>query len=73
MAAIGTANLDNRSFRLNFVVTTLFIDREFNREVSRMLLRDFSNSSLYASTVIQKKSLGFKIMMNVARLFSPVL
>ena len=29
LAAVGTANLDNRSFRLNFEITAFSTDREF--------------------------------------------
>ena len=40
-ASVGTANLDNRSFRLNFEIMTIVIDKEFNTEVSEMLKKRF--------------------------------
>ncbi len=36
VAGIGTANLDNRSLRLNFEITAFVNDREFAHEVERM-------------------------------------
>ena len=41
-AAIGSANLDNRSFRLNFEIMVLTVDRGFAKEVEAMLLKDFA-------------------------------
>lgn len=37
ISAIGSANLDNRSFRLNFEVIGIVSDAAFNAEVSHML------------------------------------
>lgn len=39
LAGVGTANFDNRSFRLNFEVTALVADQAFAGEVERMLER----------------------------------
>lgn len=44
-AAVGTANLDNRSFRLTFELTCLVEDRAFRESVAEMLERDFSRST----------------------------
>jgi cardiolipin synthase len=37
IAAVGTANLDNRSFRLNFESTLMIVDKEFGVRVARLL------------------------------------
>ena len=42
--AIGSANLDNRSFRLNSEVIGIVPDTAFNGEVSRMLEADSAHS-----------------------------
>lgn len=72
-AAVGSANLDNRSFRLNFELTVFTIDTAFAAEVERMLLNDFSHSREMdiddVSRAHQLKRLG----MRVARLISPIL
>ena len=44
ISAIGSANLDNRSFRLNFEVMLLTVDSAFAAEVEQMLNDDFANA-----------------------------
>ncbi len=44
MSAVGSANLDNRSFRLNFEITLLTVDRTFADQVEAMLLDDFAQA-----------------------------
>jgi len=70
---VGTANLDNRSFRLNFEITLLFAERDFVDEVERMLLRDFEHCREMSLHEIERRSLWFKLATRIARLFSPVL
>ncbi|MEM8884268.1 MAG: cardiolipin synthase, partial [Planctomycetota bacterium] len=41
VASVGTANFDNRSFRLNFELMALINDEKFAGEVEAMLLADF--------------------------------
>lgn len=42
---IGTSNFDNRSIYLNFESSITIHDRDFSKEVSRMLENDFSKAS----------------------------
>ena len=44
LSAIASANLDNRSFRLNFEVIGIVSDAAFNEEVCRMLEADLAHS-----------------------------
>lgn len=71
-SVIGTANFDNRSMRLNFEISMLFIDREFAKEVEKMLLKDFSESRLVAASEYSDASLQFKIAVRLSRLMAPV-
>jgi cardiolipin synthase len=45
-ATVGTANFDNRSFRLNFEITAAIANPDFAAEVSSMLEADFAKSRL---------------------------
>ncbi|HXZ06745.1 MAG TPA: phospholipase D-like domain-containing protein, partial [Paraburkholderia sp.] len=72
-AAIGSANLDNRSFRLNFEVMVLTVDRGFAAEVEAMLERDFQESFEITRDEYKKAPAWKQVAMHVARLFSPVL
>ncbi|MGD2029388.1 MAG: cardiolipin synthase [Desulfobacterales bacterium] len=72
-AAIGTSNLDNRSFRLNFELTLLNFDSSFIKKVEDMLREDFSCSRPVELTDYTRRSFFFKLAVRSARLLSPIL
>ncbi|QQC64422.1 cardiolipin synthase [Paraburkholderia ginsengisoli] len=72
-AAIGSANLDNRSFRLNFEIMVLTVDRGFAQEVETMLLNDFAESLEIDRNEYRQASALRRVLLHVARLFSPIL
>ena len=73
ISSIGTANFDNRSFRLNFEITVVTMDTDFARETETMLERDFANSKRLTAEDVRNRSLIHNVGSRVARLFSPVL
>ena len=73
VAMIGTANLDNRSFRLNFEITMLMIDREFGKEVEQMFLRDFERSREVTALDLERRPFWFKLAVRTSRLLAPIL
>ena len=72
VSSVGTANFDNRSFRLNFELTAMIADPEFTVEVARMFEEDFANSRLVGHDELEKRSFLFKVGVRLARLTSPV-
>lgn len=72
-AAVGTANLDNRSFRLNFEITLLNYDSRFIKEVEEMLVYDFSCSQPVTLADYTGRSFPFRLAVCSARLLSPIL
>ncbi|WP_027213335.1 cardiolipin synthase [Burkholderia sp. WSM2232] len=72
-AAVGSANLDNRSFRLNFEIMVLTVDQTFAQEVETMLLADFTQSREIDRNEYRQASAVRRVLMHVARLFSPIL
>ena len=72
-AAIGSANLDNRSFRLNFEIMVLTVHRGFAAEVEAMLLRDFEQTVEIDRSEYRRAPVLRKITMHIARLFAPIL
>ena len=72
-AAIGSANLDNRSFRLNFEIMVLTVDRAFAAEVEAMLVEDFAQSWEIGRNDYLGAPAWHRMAMHVARLFSPIL
>lgn len=73
MTAIGSANLDNRSFRLNFEVMLLTIDAAFAEQVEQMLLADFAESLAQKAGMLGRFRGLRRLGMRLARLLSPVL
>lgn len=73
LAGVGTANFDNRSFRLNFEITLLVHDLFFAREIETMLEHDLARSRQVTLDEFADKPAWFPLAMATARLFSPVL
>jgi cardiolipin synthase A/B len=73
IATIGTANLDNRSFRLNFEITAFCSDQKFIREVREMLEADFSKSTEITVEEFTGRPLLFRAACRAARLAAPLL
>lgn len=72
-SAIGTANLDNRSFRLNFEVTALVLDGAFAAQNEKMFKADFADSRLMTNADLGDRPIWFKLAVRFARLFAPIL
>ncbi|MDE2154812.1 MAG: cardiolipin synthase [Xanthomonadaceae bacterium] len=72
-AAIGSMNLDSRSFRLNFEVSALIVDRAFAAEVAAMLVADFARAIAIDHREYHDAPYLRRVAMHVARLFDPLL
>ena len=73
MSTIGTANFDNRSFRLNFEVTAIIVDKEFAKDMEEMFERDFAHAEPIDPDELEKKSFWWHLGVNLSRLAAPVL
>lgn len=71
-ALVGTSNLDNRSMRLNFEIMMLVLGQEFANEVEAMLTADFEKSELALRSEYTDRSLPFRLLVRVCRLFAPI-
>jgi len=72
VATIGTANFDNRSFRLNFEITAAIVNPEFVGEVEQMFENDFRHSRLMEEGEYDRKPWWFRFAVRLARLTSPI-
>jgi cardiolipin synthase A/B len=72
-ALIGTANLDNRSFRLNFEVNVVTRNTDFATQVETMLLNDFAHSKQLHRGELASRSLMFRLAVRCAYLLAPIL
>ncbi|MDJ0903606.1 MAG: cardiolipin synthase [Xenococcus sp. MO_188.B8] len=73
IAGVGTVNLDNRSFFLNFEVMTFSIDSQFIQSVENMLQSDLNVSRAIDLNTYHQKSIWFKLAAKVSRLLAPIL
>jgi cardiolipin synthase len=72
LATVGSANLDNRSFRLNFEITGFSPDPAFVDAVARMLEADFEASVEARVEDFSAKPFLFRAACRVARLMAPI-
>ena len=69
LSYIGSANLDNRSLRINFELNALIESEKMATDVETMLVHDFSHSRAYP----QNSNLLLNLAAKAARLLSPIL
>jgi cardiolipin synthase len=69
---IGTANFDNRSFRLNFEITMGVVDLEFTSQVAKMFEDDLANARLVKKGELDERSAWYRFWVRTARLAAPV-
>lgn len=72
-AAVGTANLDNRSMRLNFEITAINISEAFVSNVDAMLTEDLSYCRKMTKEDYQDRSIAFRLTCRAVRLLAPLL
>ncbi len=72
-ALVGSMNLDSRSFRLNFEISALNVDRAFAGEVALMLEADFAQARELDQREYDGAGYVQRALMHVARLFDPIL
>lgn len=73
MAAVGTVNLDNRSFFLNFEVMSFVADLRFVESVEKMLEDDLAASVAVDLSEYGRKPVWFKLIVRISRLLAPLL
>jgi cardiolipin synthase len=72
VSGVGTANLDNRSFRLNFEITAVVIDDNFASQIEEMLQTDFANASLVTTGQLEARPFWFRLASRAAYLLAPL-
>jgi cardiolipin synthase A/B len=72
LAIVGTANLDNRSFKLNFEVIAAIYGHEANATLAQWFLEDQAKSERLVVRKL-KETRHERLLAGVARLFSPIL
>jgi cardiolipin synthase len=73
MCTIGTANMDMRSFNLNFEVNAIIYDKKTTAEVDRSFEADILKSTLLTAEHYAKRPKIIKFKEAISRLLSPLL
>jgi len=73
VASLGSANLDVRSFQLNFEVNAMLYDDELVAKIDGDFAKDLTQCQLVDKSEFEKRALPAKIGQAAARLLSPIL
>ena len=73
VCSIGTANLDIRSFKLNFEVNAFIYNEKVAKEQEKIFLDDQEKSKLVIKEEYDKRSKNLKIKESLIRLLAPIL
>ncbi|MGF2614235.1 cardiolipin synthase [Rossellomorea vietnamensis] len=72
-SSVGTANIDVRSFRLNFEVNAFIYDVELSKELGKIFLNDIQQSRELTMKDYSKRTLWIRFKESISRLLSPIL
>jgi len=72
-AAVGTANLDNRSMRLNFEIMAINTSMTFVDRIAQMLNNDLESCRLMTESDYRDRSIPFRLTCRAIRLMGPLL
>jgi cardiolipin synthase A/B len=73
LSIIGTANMDHRSFELNFEVNMIVYDQPFAQQMRKVFFNDLETAEKIDPERWYKRSAYEQFPEKIARLFSPVL
>ena len=73
ICAVGTANMDVRSFKINFETHAFIEDAAVTKELEEAFFRDVEDSRELSLEVYNKRPRRVKIREAISRLFSPLL
>ncbi|WP_315082053.1 cardiolipin synthase [uncultured Clostridium sp.] len=73
VCSIGTANLDIRSFKLNFEINAIIYDSKIAKCYEEIFLKDQTVCNLLTPEEYENRSHRIKILESISRLISPIL
>ncbi len=73
ISSVGTANIDVRSFRLNFEVNAFLYDQEISMELSSAFMDDMEKSRELTLDDYLERPVMIKVKESISRLLSPIL
>ena len=73
ITSIGTANMDIRSFKLNFEVNALLYGHDIGELCTKTFLKDLEDAKLVTKEEYESRSITFRMKESIIRLLSPLL
>ena len=73
VASIGSANFDNRSFRLNFEANAFVYDKDIAEKMDVIFEEDMKHCHELTQELYDKRSVWIKVKEGISRLLSAVL
>ncbi|MGE7603647.1 cardiolipin synthase [Peribacillus sp. NPDC097675] len=73
VSSVGTANIDVRSFKLNFEVNAFIYDKGIAEKLTRIFYNDIEVSRKLTIEEFEKRSKWIRFKESIARLLSPIL
>lgn len=73
VASVGSANIDNRSFKINFEVNAMIYDTETAQRLHQIFIQDLEHSSNLTLAEYKERPLFSRFKESCARLLSPLL
>lgn len=73
VASVGTANIDVRSFSLNFEVNAIIYDRDIAHRLAEIFEQDIMDCSELTKDIYDNRSNLVKFKESISRLLSPIL
>lgn len=73
VVSVGSANMDYRSFELNFEVNAFVYDKEIAKKIKQAYKEDIEKSKELTVESYRNRSLTIKIKEDLAKLISPIL
>ncbi|WP_125703090.1 cardiolipin synthase [Lacticaseibacillus daqingensis] len=71
--AMGTANLDIRSFRLNFEIAAFVYDADLAAQATALFTRDLAHATHYTHAMAKRKPRRVRLGEELSRLLTPIL
>ncbi|GEO70351.1 cardiolipin synthase [Levilactobacillus acidifarinae] len=73
LASVGSANMDYRSFKLNFEINAFVYDEQIATQLENIYKIDMTHSELITPEKFDQQSLYLKFKQTASRLLSPIL
>ncbi|WP_143463818.1 cardiolipin synthase [Levilactobacillus enshiensis] len=73
IASVGSANMDYRSFKLNFEINAFIYDSEIAKQLEEIYEADMRHSELITPEKFREQSTYLKFKQTASRLLSPIL